>query len=232
MDVYMVAVSVTRYELYCEVDGGTAGLGESAPTGWRARAGRSFRQVVDFVEREREKRYAAAVAQPQEPRSRWTRLRDRVIAWLAERIAEQRLLWHLRTADEATLHFPSDMTPADVQVRVASTLRTDSRRHARWMVIDLFGYLACLPLTVLPGPNLGAYYFVFRSVGHLLAWMGARHGMARVAWHFSPSEALADLRKAATLPPAERHALVHAVADRLQLTRLDAFLERTLAAAA
>jgi hypothetical protein len=230
MDVYMVALSATRYELYCEVDSGGAEVGAAVRAGWRARIAASFRQVVEFVEREREKRYAAA--QTLEERSRWMRLRDRVIAWLAERIAEQRLLWHLRGTEEATLHFPSDMVAADVQARLSKTLRYDARRHATWMVIDFLVYLACLPLTPIPGPNLPAFYFVFRSVGHLFAWMGARQGMTRVAWHLEPSEPLSELRNVASLTGAARHALVHEVALRLQLRRLDAFLERTLPAVA
>jgi Mitochondrial K+-H+ exchange-related len=230
MDVYMVALSATRYELYCEVDSGGAETGVTAQTGWRTRVAQSFRQVVDFVEREREKRHASV--EQQEQQSRWTRLRDRVIAWLAERIAEQRLLWHLRGAEEATLHYPSDMKAADVQERVSMSLRHDARRHAGWMVIDFIAYLACLPLTPLPGPNLPAFYFVFRTVGHVFAWMGARHGMTHVAWHLEPSEPLAKLRSVSSLTGVERYALVHEIADRLQLRRLDAFLERTLPAAA
>ncbi len=230
MDVYLVALSATHYDLYYEVDDRAVESARATQKGWRARATRAFHQVLEFVEQEREKRHTAGDGQG--PQGRWPRLRGRVIAWLAERIAEQRLLWHLRGADEATLFFPSDMTSADVQDRLARTLRTDSRRHLRWAIIDLAWYLVCLPLTVLPGPNLAAYYFVFRTVGHLFAWLGARHGQTQVAWHLTPNDALAELRQAAGLAVAERHALVHAIADRLHLKHLDAFLDRTLPAAA
>lgn len=229
MDVYLVALSPARYELYCEVDGSTA-VADTAPhSGWRARLSRSFHQVIDFVERERERHFDAV---QQERPGRWALLRHRVVAWLAERIAEQRLLWHLRGTTEATLHHPSDMSSPEAQEQVSAALRRDSRRHAAWMVIDFFGYLLSLPLTVFPGPNLVAYYFVFRAVGHLFAWMGARQGLTRVTWRLSSNDALADLRRAATCPRQERHHLVHEVAERLHLKRLDAFLERTLPAAA
>ncbi len=229
MDVYLVALSATRYELYCEVEDSAASADTAAPTGWRAWLSRSFHQVVEFVERERERHFDAVT---QERPGRWTLLRHRIVAWLAERIAEQRLLWHLRGTSEATLHYPSDLAPADAQARMSAALRRDSRRHVRWMVIDFLGYLLCLPLSLFPGPNLLAYYFVFRTAGHLFAWMGARHGMTRVAWQFSSNDALADLRQAVTCPRHARHDLVHEVASRLHLKRLDAFLERTLPAAA
>ncbi len=230
MDVYLVALSATRYDLYYEADDAVVEPAGAGQAGWRARAARSFHQVLELVERERVKRRDAA--EEHEPQGRWKRLRGRVIAWLAERVAEQRLLWHLRGADEATLHFPSDMTAADVQEFLSRTLRSDAGRHLRWMVIDLVGYLVCLPLTVVPGPNLAAYYFVFRMVGHLLSWMGARNGMTRVAWHLVPSEALTKLRGAIGLSGVERHELVHEIAAALQLKHLDAFLDRTLPAAA
>jgi hypothetical protein len=230
MDVFMVPLPRDRYDLYCEVVGRASTAGTEPMTGWRARAAASFRQVIDYVEQDLERRRAAELAQV--TRTRWQRLRDRVVGWMAERIAEQRLLWHLRGVDAATLRFPEDLRPADALDRVRALLKHDARRHLRWAVIDALGYLACLPLTILPGPNLATYYFVFRAVGHFFSWRGARHGLLRVAWRLEPSGPLAELRQAAPLRGAEAHALVRRVAEALELTHLEAFVERTLAAAA
>jgi hypothetical protein len=230
MDVFMVPLPRDRYDLYCEVEGRAPATGMEETAGWRARAARSFREVIDYIEQDLERRRAVELALVS--RTRWQRLRDCTVGWMAERIAEQRLLWHLRSVDAATLRFPEDLRSAHALDRVRATLKQDARRHLRWAVIDALGYLVSLPLTIIPGPNLVAYYFVFRAGGHLFSWMGARHGLTHVEWKLEPSGPLAELRHAVALGGAEAHSLVRSVAQRLELKRLEAFVERTLAAAA
>jgi len=78
----------------------------------------------------------------------------------------------------------------------------------------------------VPGPNLLAYYFAFRVVGHFLSWRGARHGLRDVAWSTEASDALLELRRLAGLDRAARHARVLEVARALGLEHLATFYER------
>jgi hypothetical protein len=78
----------------------------------------------------------------------------------------------------------------------------------------------------VPGPNLIAYYFAFRAVGHFLSHRGARHGLEVVAWRCETSDALTELRHAVALDPASRELRVRDLAGRLQLPHLPTFLER------
>ena len=96
---------------------------------------------------------------------------------LAERVAEQRLLWFLRSERAVTAHHPDDMPADDAERWVRSELRRDSLRHLVWMFVDGGIYLASLPLTPIPGPNVLSLYFSFRAIGHFLSWLGARHGL-------------------------------------------------------
>ena len=70
-----------------------------------------------------------------------------------------------------------------------------------------------MALILVPGPNLLGYYFTFTTVGHLLAWRGAAHGLKAVTWQVSSSPIVSELRVALTLAAGEREQRVHAVAD-------------------
>ena len=117
--------------------------------------------------------------------------------------------------------------PADDAERwVRSELRRDSLRHLVWMFVDGGIYLASLPLTPIPGPNVLSLYFSFRAIGHFLSWLGARHGLRHVAWTYRMSGPLAELRRLPGMTPADQAALAHDVASRLNLRHLDRFLAR------
>ena len=103
MDIYLVPVGAERYELYCEVDDHALREGDDSRSAWRRKASALFHRMLQYLEDERRRRLASAAA---DPRTRWQRLRDRVLAWLAERVAEQRLLWHLRSQTAATVAPP------------------------------------------------------------------------------------------------------------------------------
>jgi hypothetical protein len=94
------------------------------------------------------------------------------------------------------------------------------------LLVNAIGCGLTAPLTVIPGPNVAAYYFVFRVVGHYLSWAGARHGVSSVQWRYVSCPPLTDLRPIGTLPRTERAVLAHAVAGRLGLEHLDSFAER------
>jgi hypothetical protein len=82
-------------------------------------------------------------------------------------------------------------------------------------------------LAIVPGPNLIAYYFAFRMVGHYLSMRGARQALHRVQWETRASGPLAELRQAIDLEPAAREARVSDIAARLHLERLATFFRQT-----
>ena len=223
MNVYLVPIGPDGYELYCEpheaADPDVAG-----PAGWRARAADVFRRGLAYLEHERQRRSVSRTERSPDTRGR--RIRDHVVSWLAERVAEQRLLWHLRRQANAAAYHPDDIGPAMAAEIVVRSLRHDGTRHFRWMLVNAAGVAISSPLTLIPGPNLPFFYFVFRGVGHYLAWSGARHGADGVAWAYHPSVPLTDLRRLPGLPRADRAAFAHAVAGRLGLEHLDTFAER------
>ena len=97
----------------------------------------------------------------------------------------------------------------------------------KWIVIDGILFAASGVLFFVPGPNLVAYYFGFRLVGHYLSRRGAKHGLTDVRWQSCPSPQLSRLRRVLTLAPSEREREVDEVASALQLPHLPKFFERT-----
>lgn len=224
MDIYLVPIGRRGYEPYCEFDDRQPPEASDVRPGWRRWLSRRFQEGLAALEAERRKRLSRASSAG--PRSRMRRLRDRALGWLAERVAEQRLLWLLRGQTDVTAHHPDDFTSAAAERGVRGVLRRDRRRHLVWMCVDALVYLASLPLTPLPGPNVLSLYFSFRAIGHLLSWRGARHGLNRVRWQFVASAPLTELRRLDRLAGAEREALAREVAGRLHLRQLDIFVER------
>jgi len=223
MDIYLVPAGRHHYGLYCEVEDRRHGPDDEAP-GWRAALSRRFHRGLAYLEAERRGRLAKAASA--ERRTRLQRLRDRALGWLAERVAEQRLLWFLRSERAVTAHHPDDMPADDAERWVRSELRRDSLRHLVWMFVDSGIYLASLPLTPIPGPNVLSLYFSFRAIGHFLSWLGARHGLRHVAWTYRMSGPLAELRRLPGMTPADQTVLARQVASRLNLRHLDRFLAR------
>lgn len=224
MDVYLVPIGPDGYELYCEPQAGLSGDAEGRPEGWRQRSAVTFRRVLAYLEQERQRRAVRRAASPR--RTLPQRARDRVVAWLAERVAEQRLLWHLRRHASATAHHPADITGARAEAIVSQSLRRDGGRHLRWLVIYAVGTAIAWPLSFVPGPNVLLYYFIFRAMGHYLSWVGARHGITAVTWTYAACRPLTDLRQLPSLPRGERPVLASDVAARLGLKHIDTFAER------
>jgi hypothetical protein len=224
MDIYLVPAGRNHYGLYCEVDDRRPpGRSDTRPR-WREALSRQFHRGLAYLESERRDRLARAAAA--ERRTRLQRFRDRVLGWLAERVAEQRLLWFLRSERAVTAHHPDDMPADDAERWVRSELRRDSRRHLYWMLVDGGIYVASLPLTPLPGPNVLSLYFSFRAIGHFLSWGGARNGLRHVEWTYAASGPLAELRRLPGMKPADQAALARDVASRLNLRHLDRFIAR------
>ncbi len=223
MEVFLVPVGRGRHALYCEPGDDSPGhVAASAPGFWK-RMSERFADVLATVEREHDAR-----SHPDAPRpsGMWQRVRGRVMCWMAEKIAEQRLLWRLRGRTQVRALFPLGLEPDRALTIVRGNLARDFDRHRWWLVVDLLGGLVGLALTPIPGPNLLGYYFAFRIVGHFFALRGARHGLTEVRWDLEPSEALAELASLDGLASGERQRRVEAVADRLGLPRLTRFYDR------
>jgi hypothetical protein len=221
MDVYLVPTGPERYELYCE----TADDGAPAPDASRGvirRMQQKFGEVLAAVEREQDRSPHEAA-----PDGFLGRQRARTMRWLAERVAEQRLLWRLRGQTRVHALYPDQLDGAGALTLIRRNLQADWDRHVRWLAIDTLGMLLSLLLIPLPGPNLPGYYFTFRVVGHFLAVRGARQGLNAVEWDLQPSAQLTRLSGLEQLTQAERGARVQAIESALGLSRLARFFERT-----
>ena len=223
MDVYLVPVAQDRYELYCEVPDEPESLDDAEPRGFFQRLRRRFSDMLAEAERERREGSAARG----EPAGWLRRGKSRIMRWVAESVAEQRLLWHLRRQTAACLYFPDDVTEPVATGLLRAQLGRDRDKHRLWLIIDSVGFVLSGLLMLVPGPNLLAYYFAFRLVGHYLSMVGARRGLDIVQWRAEESAPLSELRKAIGLAPELRIRRVSEVALRLRLEHLASFLERT-----
>ena len=216
-----------KYELYSEAEDRDEPPASVATKGGRLqRLVAHFRAVLATVERDQEHREADAASGAGQP-SLGQRLKARLLRWLAERIAEQRLLWHLRGQHAARLHRPADLDTEAAERVLFGILKRDADRHLIWGLVAGVAFVASGLIAWLPGPNLIAYYFAFRLVGHFLSMRGARNGLRGVRWSIEPSEPLAELGTLSGLPPSVRAERVRAIADSLGLERLPRFFART-----
>ena len=229
MDVYVVPIGADRYELYCEVAHDEEVSADPPPSGI---IGRLRHRAWAMLRAAEERQHRHDPDPPPHEKGLLARLQDRVLAWVVERIAEQRLLWNLRAHTEALAMHPDDMTFEQVQTLVHRILQRDYDRHKVWFIVDgiafLISFVVLGPIFLLiPGiANIPALYFGFRVVGHWLSMRGASQGLHRVAWSGRACPPLTDLRRIAAMAPAERTHEVHDVAERLRLQRFPTFFER------
>jgi hypothetical protein len=222
MDVYLVPIGRDRHELYCEVPDEPDEPVDSTEVGFFGRMKGRFSAML--AEAERERRHDRG---GQDAPGLFTRVKTRTLRWIAESIAEQRLLWHLRRQAEACLFFPDDLEEADAMAFVRRQLTRDFDKHRFWLIIDSLGFVGSGVFFFVPGPNIVAYYFAFRTVGHYLSMRGARQGLDAVRWTAERSAPLSELRRAINLERGERERRVHAVAATLKLEHLFKFFQRT-----
>lgn len=221
MDVFLVPVAPDRYELYCEEPDEPAPAEAQAPTGIFRRMLHRFREMLAEAEHERR-----GGADPSARRSFPARVKARVMRWVVESIAEQRLLWQLRGRAVATLVHPDDLTDAQALQLLRRSLQRDWERHRFWLIIDALGGVGSVLLILLPGPNIIGYYFLFRVVGHYLSLRGARQGLVVITWTKTPSPALTTLRGVLGESPESRETVVRDVAAALRLEHLVSFFQR------
>jgi len=225
MDVFLVPVSPDRYELYCEEpDEPEAPADDDSPRpGFFRRMALRFRETLAEAERARRQDPEPGAARP----SFLARAKARTLRWVAESIAEQRLLWQLRGKDAVTLVHPDDVTEAQARQLLKRSLTRDWEKHRFWLCVDSLGAAASAPLILAPGPNFLGYYFVFRLVGHYLSLRGARRGLLHVTWSVEASPALSSLRTMIDEAPDARADRVDAVATTLRLEHFAHFFQRS-----
>lgn len=224
MEVFLIPIGRDRYELYFEPAADETPEEADDDGGWFRGLRRRFGEILREAEAERHRRHHD-VARP-EGQGMGTRIKRRILRFVVEQIAEQRLLWHLRRTDAVDLHAPSDLDAAQAQRIVREGLQRDADRHTRWLFVHGIGLAFAIVLIPIPGPNLIGYYFTFTVVGSFLSMRGARRGLRHVRWNVRPNTVLADLRSALSLGPPEREQRVHDVAERLRLRHLATFFER------
>jgi hypothetical protein len=226
MDVYLVPIGPERYELYCESAEDSLVAHDESSSGLVRRLQERFSQVLAMVEREHERERARILANRRRPDGFFRRLRARAVSWLAERVAEQRLLWRLQGKVRVRALYPTQLDDPRALGVIRRNLEHDADRHSRWLVMDGVCLLLSGLLAPFPGPNLPGYYFTFRVVGHLLAMRGAKQGLRRVEWNLQVSPPLGRLADLDGLPAGERMDHVRAIERELGLTRLARFFER------
>lgn len=220
MDVYLVPIGTDRFESYYEAPDEDDPAESADGLGFFGRLRVRFQAQLKEAERARHQSVR------EEPRTFLGRMQRRSLRWIAERIAEQRLLWHLRTAASATLHIDAAMNPREAEAVMRASLKRDSDRHVRLLAVHSLGLIASAPVAFVPGPNVLGYLFTFTVVGHFLSWRGARNGLNEVKWKVEPSTALTDLRGAFVLGAEDRHRVIHDVALRLHMPKLARFVEQ------
>jgi hypothetical protein len=216
MVVFLVPAGRDRFELYSEAPedlGAPPGREDGRFRRWAHQVSVQWHQLVEAARRGR-------------PRSALARWRDAIVCRLAETIAEQRTLWALRTRTEATLRYPANISQERAKSELDRALAHARGHHLRWLIIDLILFVSSVVFFFIPGPNLVAYYFAVRLIGHLQSWRGARQAMDVIRWPFEPDAGLAELATLVNLPRAERASRVAAIAARLNLPRLPSFFDR------
>lgn len=225
MTVHLVPVGDRRYQLYVEVPAEDAPVSapDGARNGWLSRQVHRFRATLAEAEQARLRRERG---EPDDSSGLWQKILRRI----AEAVAEQRLLWHLRHQTHVGVLHPDDLTGADALREVRAEFSRDAARHLRWLVIDSVAVAITGPLFFfVPGPNVVSWYFTFRAIGHFLSWRGARKGLTQIVWQTGSSAALTGVRAALVLPAHDRRLRLLEIGESLGLAHLAGFVERVFA---
>jgi hypothetical protein len=220
MDVYLAPVGADRFECYYEAVDEEEPETPAAGQGFFARIRARFNQQLREAE---EARHQKSI---EEPKSFLGRMQKRSMRWIAERVAEQRLLWHLRRVAAATLHIPADLPAEQADTIMRASMKRDADHHRNRAILHFLILIPAAAMALVPGPNVLGYLFTFTVVGHFLAWRGAVQGLHYVAWTIVPTDALTDMRHAFSLETVERHRVIRDAAVRLHMPRMARFVEQ------
>jgi hypothetical protein len=116
----------------------------------------------------------------------------RIWEWLQKRIPpDEPALRALRGVRAVVLYHPLAFTEEETRGLWQEYLKSRQGRHMFWFVINLLVSPLTLVFAPLPGPNVIGYWFVYRSVCHLLARLGARNARSeQVTTEFRSTGAL------------------------------------------
>jgi hypothetical protein len=206
IDVYLVPIGRDHFECYYEAPDEEETV--EPGVGFFARMRHKFSEQLKEAEQSRHQ------APKEQPKTFLGRMHRRSLRWIAERIAEQRLLWHLRTATIATLHISGDLPPDRGEAIMRDSMKRDADRHRNLLIPHSLALIISAAVALVPGPNVLGYLFTFTVVGHFLAWRGA------------VNPALTELHRAFSLDPGARHHVIREVAHRLHMPRMARFVER------
>jgi len=213
--VYLVPVGAGRFELYSEPPDESAA--SERPEGFvRQLFHRAHERWTEAVQTAR---------RPNPTAGRFAQWRDWGVCRVAEMIAEQRTLWGLRHATSATLVHASDVSERNAAAVRDTALARAKRHHGIWLVVDALLFVASGVFVLVPGPNVLAYYFGVRVIGHYFSWCGARRGLD-TQWETRSEPALSELAHLVNEPREARASRVAAIAAALKLPRLAAFFDR------
>ena len=221
MNVFLVPVDRTRYELYCEPNDADQPAGSVT-----AKLVRRAREVLAAEQEARRDRRTAEPADAD--RIRWTaRMRMGLTRGLAAWMSQHRLLWHMRHVREGVLVHSGELEAAQALSIARGRLQRQSDHHRFWMVIDGLAVAVFGPLLFfVPGPNLISWYFAAKMAGHWLAFRGARRGVSGVDWSARVSPVLDEVREALALPADRRRPRLRQLSRELHLEHLATFVER------
>ncbi len=230
MDVFVIPVGQDQYELHFEASSDVNALAAVPASGILGKLRHRFNAVLRAADEQHpgsDGNAATAGSPPQ--RGLVATLQRLILKVVARRVTEQRLLWALRRQTAAVVVHPQDMTFEQVLALIHRMLQRDLERHRLRFAVHLMGLVVSSVLAPFPGPNILAYYFAFRVVGHWLSMRGAKQGLQRVSWSGRPCPALTDLREVAILEPRARDARILDVAARLRLPHLSSLFARATA---
>ena len=220
MNIFLVPVDSTRYELYCEPNDA------DHPPG--AVTGKLLRRAREVLAAEQEARRDRRTAQSTGADEGWmARMRAALTRGLAAWLSQHRLLWHMRHVREGVLVHSEDLDEEEALAIARGRLQRQSDHHRFWMVIDGLATAVFGPLFFfVPGPNLISWYFAAKMAGHWLSFQGARRGVSRVDWSARVSPVLDEVREALALPAGRRRPRLRALSRELHLDHLATFVER------
>ena len=218
MNVFLVPVDPSRYELYCEPDD------TDHPPG--AVTGKLLRRAREVLAAEQEARRDRATALSAE--AGWiARMKASLTRGLADWISQHRLLWHMRHVREGVLIHAGDVDAQRALSIARGRLQRQSDHHRFWMVVDGLATAVFGPLFFfVPGPNLISWYFAAKMAGHWLAFRGARRGVSGVEWSAQVRPELDEVREALALPADRRRPRLRELSRALRLEHLATFVER------
>ena len=155
-----------------------------------------------------------------------SRFQRRLAQWVSARLMVQLPLWNLREASDVVAVHPTDLSFPDARHAINRVLQRELRRHRILLIVFTVAFVVSGTVAIVPGPNLIAYYFAFRVVGHWLSVAGATRGLRHIAWSGKPSPLLQQLRGLLDADRATRDDGVRAIGSQLGLRHLSRFLAR------